>query len=669
MFWGLCDTKQYRPLAVWLREDWRVTNSVGALWRLKLQPMFTRSTRVLFLILAFGPLVAAPLPRQRVANVNAVTQDLQAILRQAGLPTDSVGFEVATTEEGPNRIQIVCEPSGITRLRVAASWREWGPALYYGLQKLGFLFPHPRIQISPGRQQIAAACGSTYEWRPRLEYRGFHLHAIHPNEWVLAFLGNNSAIGEDTIRWLARNGQNVLQVSLLRTTSGSWPGLKRLMEYGHGFGIRFGVAVAFAQFQQKHYLLIPPLRAMTGVGDETILESRLKALAANLPFDFLTVSLGTTEFTPTPFERTLQWIDVANRVLQGEERRLFVNIHVSTGQSHSKYGNFNFLPRFSNSEVGILAHTVMFYGLEDANTPVYGRRDFTDINHLLIDESAKRPVWYFPETSYFVAMDIDVPLLLTDYLLARSADLDHIVEQGIPGHLTFTSGQELGYWLMDWTVALLANEEYRGRPTIGLELLGEDLAVWDKIIRFQNQYIKQEQLIASISSTTPLDEVASHWGHGIHERNLLRELGNSPERLGSEIRKLESAIDHLPSLEGVRNQELRILLQVTWNRIRHAYYLRMALQDGAGAAGTRMLERAEQIRLRSASLMAEIERRYQRYPEAQLFDRQANPTSYEFGYAWPAKVLHFWQREESMVRQRNWNPFFMNIYNLVRILM
>lgn len=639
--------------------------------RLNMLPVFTRFSRVLFLIfLAFGPAVAESLTQQRTANVNTVTQDLRAILGQAGLPPDSIGFEMEATEKGPNRIQIVCEPSGKIRLRVTAASQEWGPAFYYGLQRLGFLFPHPRIQVSPTRQQIAAACGATYEWRPRLEYRGFHLHTSHPNEWVLAFLGNNTAIAEETIRWLARNSQNVLQVSLLRTTSpGAWPGLKRLMQYGHGFGIHFGVALAFAQFQQKNYLLIPPLRAVTGVGDETILESRLKALAASLPFDFVTANLGTTEFTPTPFERTLGWIDAANRVLQREQRRLFVNTHVSTGQTHSRYGNFNFLAQFSDPNVGILAHTVMFYGLRDAYAPVYGRRNFADIDRLMIDESAKRPLWYFPETSYFVAMDIDVPLFLTDYLLARSSDLDHVVQHGIPGHLTFTSGQELGYWLMDWTAALLANEDYKARPTIGLELLGEDLGVWDEILRFQNQYIKQEQLIASIASTTPLDEVASYWGHGIHERRLLRDLACSPERLRREVRKLESAIGRLPDLRGVRNEELRMLLQITWNRIRHAYYLRKALQDGASPAGAEMLERAAQLRRQSASLMADLERSYQRYPEARLFDRQANPTSYEFGYAWPAKTLLFWRREENMVREGNWNPFFMNIYNLVRILM
>ena len=250
---------------------------------------------------------------------------------------------------------------------------------------------------------------------------------------------------------------------------------------------------------------------MTGIGDGTILEERLKRLAGSMPFDFLTGNLGTTEFTSTPFERTLRWMDVANRVLQREGRRLFVNMHVSTGQTHPKYGNYNFLAQFSDPQVGMLAHTVMFYGLEDASAPVYGRRDFRDIERLMIDENPKRPVWYFPETSYFVAMDIDVPLLLTDYLLARSADFDLVADHHISGHLTFTSGQELGYWLMDWTVALLANEEYKGRPTIGLELLGEDLTVWNRIIEFQNRYIKQGKLYAAISSTTPLDELAAMW--------------------------------------------------------------------------------------------------------------------------------------------------------------
>ena len=120
------------------------------------------------------------------------------------------------------------------------------------------------------------------------------------------------------------------------------------------------------------------------------------------------------------------------------------------------------------------------------------------MKEFLLRENGRRPVWYYPETSYFVAMDIDVPLLLTDYLVARSRDLDLLEANRVPGQVTSTTGQELGYWLMDWTTALMVNSEYRGEPWIGLKLLGEDVAAWKKVIEFQTRYFKERGLISML---------------------------------------------------------------------------------------------------------------------------------------------------------------------------
>jgi len=610
------------------------------------------------------------LPRERSARIKAVEDDLAGILAQADLPQNLIDFRVRFKKTGPHTVRIHCPSGGKVRLDVSASAAEWGAAFYYGLQKLGFLFPHPRMRISPSREEILSQCGEAYEWRPRVRYRGFHLHTVHPNEWVSAFLGEERKIGEEIIRWHARNGQNVLEVRMVRYAFGDLEeNFARLIQTAHNLGIHFGVSLSFAMIQQKAVFLIHPWRVLTGIGDHHALRKKLGGFLDAFPVDFVVVNLGTSEFTPTPFERTLGWIETANAVVRQRGRKLFTTVHVSTGQRHPRYGNFNFLPRFSDPSVGVLPHTVMFYGLRDRRAPVYGREDFRDTREFLLEEKERRSVWYYPETSYFIAMDIDVPLFLTDYLLARSDDYDYIAGQGIEGHLNFTTGQEVGYWLFDWTVALLANEENRGRPMIGLELLGEDLGVWRRVLEFQHKHIKKGRLIGMISSTTLLDEVDWFSHEAAHERTLLRELSRRPERLEAELARLEAAIEEMPALEGVRNEELRSLLKVTWNRIFHAYYLRRALRHGLFSAGrARMVNRAGSYRLDSLELMAKVERRFERYPEARLFDEHANPTSYQFGYAWPARELVYWEREESMVRQGIWLPFYKNIYELTRIL-
>jgi len=619
-------------------------------------------------LLLVAPLAALcfDLPTTRPANQDAVRDDLSRIVAKAELPSASLRFEVEAQPTGPNQVSVECPSDVLVTLKVRATQHEWGPTLYLGLRKLGFLFPHPRIQISPGLDELRRQCGQSFEWKPRVRYRGFHMHTAHPSEWVSGFMGANGDIAADTVRWIARNGQNVLELRLLRTAyPEAIPLIQRSIKLSHDLGIHFGLAVSFARIQQKSFHLISPWKAMVGFGEAGHLQTRLDELMGLFDFDFLNINLGTTEFTTTDFDRTLSWINQANAILQADNRQLFNTAHVSSGMKDPRYGNFYFLPRHSDSRVGIFGHTVMFYGLRDKSTPVYGRSDFNDTRALLERERRKRPVWYYPETSYYVGMDIDVPLLLTDYLVARADDYDYVSEIGLPGHITFTTGQELGYWLIDWTVALLADAGLERNPMAGLELLGEDPAVWRPIIEFQTKHIKHGQLIQSISSTTILDEVPSFWHEQVHTRSLLSGLSDNRAQLAEDLARFETVFEEMPPVDGVRNEELRLLLGVTWDRIRHAYYLRKALEFCESCeqrAG--WIRRAEAVRKKSLATMGIVVKDYNRYPAAQVFEQHGNPTSYAFGYGWTARTLHFWEREERMVGESRWFPLFMNIFDL-----
>src|SRR4029077_3453544 len=78
-------------------------------------------------------------------------------------------------------------------------------------------------------------------------------------------------------------------------------------------------------------------------------------------------------------------------------------------------------------------------------------------------ESRKRPIVYYPESSWWLTFDQAVPLYLAPATLdARQWDLGWLsplradrdgAPSGVVGHHLFTSGQEWGYWLVDYCVA------------------------------------------------------------------------------------------------------------------------------------------------------------------------------------------------------------------------
>jgi hypothetical protein len=615
----------------------------------------------------------APAP---IAQLEAVREDFALILRAAGLPADALSLE-QLDRAGPSAgdtVELICRSGGVT-VRVRADDREWPSAAYYGLEKLGFLFPHPRRQISPSASELAQRCGPTYEWKARLKDRGFHLHTEHPSEWTAGFLGGTGTIAEDTVRWLARNRQNVLEVVGLRTHS--LEPLKAPFSLAQRLGIRTGLAVSLASTQQKSLRLFD-----APIGVSSLLASvepdhfcRKAANAASriqkeLDANYLSMEMGSSEFTKLPRRATLECMNSIQEKLNGQGADLFVKVHVSMGQTDPQTGNYNFLPALANPRVGVMPHTVMFYGLDDKHAPVYGRTDLKDMKLFMAAQARKRPTWFFPENSYFLGIDIDMPLLLTNYLKTRSQDIDVLERSGVSGQVVFTTGQELGYWLMDWTAALLTSADSRGNPLAGLDLLGEDHALWTRILDYQNRYIKEAGLLPIISSANGMDELPFiKAAHRVLARRTIKELRRDPAALADERARLEEAVAHIPDVSGVKDEELRLMLDVTFGRVRHALWLRRALQAPKGSSErTADLDAAKAERMAALAEMKTVGEKYSRYPEARLSARERNLTSYHYGYMWPAANLHFWEREERIIREGRSSPFFMNIYNFLSIL-
>ena len=611
-----------------------------------------------------------------------------------------------------NLVEIKCAGKQIS-LHVSAKEEEWGSTFYYGLHKLGFYFPHPRKQISPSRESLYQHCGKTYEWKPRLEFRGYHLHTQHPNEWVSGFFMGETKIATDFIRWVARNGQNIFEVYLLQKKFSLYQDqLRESFALAKNLGISPGIVAGFSYHQQNAQTLVSFISALRGMARESLakffkkrfkdkpvlrhlynfgtvfrgdhdntreIKRSLNKLIELVDFDFLTLEAGTSEFTTTgEYQKAIDWMNLVALDLKTKNKQLFVKVHVPSGHNDQRFGNFNFLPQHTDPAVGVLPHTVYLYGVDDEEAPMYENKNFHHIRDFMIQENKKRPTWFYPETSYFIVMDIDHPLFLTDYLITRSNDIDLLEKNSVRGQINFTTGHELGYWLMDWTTALLAFDDYRGDPLAGIKLLGEDPKVWQDILDFQNKYFKQKQLIPLLTSPNFQDEIPEEglkvlggaatipYAGQIHDRVLLSELEGQKAQAQREADQLKEAWAARPSLDGVKDTELKALLNVTWLRIMHSYHVRKALtfdhipgRKGRASARSTFIANAKDVRMQALKHITYVKENHSRYPESRIFQKWRNPTAYDYGYGYHAQRLYYWERDEEMVRRKKYSPWFM----------
>lgn len=619
---------------------------------------FIRLTCILCFTLSFSVLGREKL-RAISAKEDVINRDLNQILRKADL-TGAVSYEHVF--EYGDYARIVCRNDKIN-IKVYSLSKEWSSTFYYALQKLGFLFPHPRMQISPDRKQMLKQCGKKYTWKPALEYRGFHLHTQHPNEWVHGFLQNKTEIATDTVRWLARNQQNVFDLTLLRMPSEKiFKRLKEPFKLAKSFGIHAGVTVGMAFHQQNAYKLVSIIGSLSDDISRREISRNLSKILDNIDISYINVESGSSEFTPVNYDRTLKWLNQIAKIAKKRNVKVLTKVHISSNQKNEKYGNYNYLPSFASNDVGILPHTVFYYSLNDKIAPMYGNQNFHSMRDFMLKEKNKRRTWYYPETSYFIAMDIGLPLYFTEYLRGRSEDMKFISDNGIEGQLNFTTGHELGYWLFDWSVALYNNLDYKFDPLIGLKLLGESTDIMKAHLEFQKKYFTDEQLVSVITFQNFGDELFP--SHAIHERILIKDLVENKNEIERQIYKLARALEQVPTTEGIKNEEIKIMLDITYHRIEHALFVRKAMLSKKDE----YLKEASIIRKKAQVLMDQFVEKYDRYPEAKIFSKNKNLSAYQWGYGYTARNLHHWEREEMKIKGDDFSAFFMNVYDPLDIV-
>ncbi|PKL79756.1 MAG: hypothetical protein CVV27_01405 [Candidatus Melainabacteria bacterium HGW-Melainabacteria-1] len=180
-------------------------------------------------------------------------------------------------------------------------------------------------------------------------------------------------------------------------------------------------------------------------------------------WDEISWNLGTSEFTPANDDQTIEMMNSAARYLRERypQVRTVVSSHTPIHPHSEKYDTPYFdLVKHADPGMGLMSHTVQAYSLTD-NANVYGSKTFEHKLKVMYETGKDRFDVYYPETSYWLGVDSDLPLFLPVYALNRAHDMAMI--RKLPhtdGQMTFTTGFEWGYWLNDYlTGRLQANPE------------------------------------------------------------------------------------------------------------------------------------------------------------------------------------------------------------------
>lgn len=583
----------------------------------------------------------------------------------------------------------------------------------YGLlqEKLGFRFYHPRESIIPSLKNWPLPERFSFAGSPRFEKRGFHLHTQHPIELTEQLTNplhpNAFEDVKSYIDWLARNGQNTFQFFLLREVDRkTWPAHARsIVEYAHRRGIRCGIEISLSMIQQQAFQTITLLRPYPSYQrqvDDTL------AWLFQAPWDY--VSLDVTLGEHLPFlDKLLP--DVQMHIEQQVEKRYGARLMYATHVICSKDGTKVRRPKRPNS--GIMIHTVMCYSASETKAPVYGNQNQRFMLEAAIAESKQRETWYWPESSYWVGFDTSVPLLLLPYLDVRWSDMETMSALGVSGHLTFSSGWEWGYWLIDWSIARWSwqlKDNGRVRPTSPLSRLAELnndrklLQLMGQALSLQNSYLKDKELLRFMAALTPFSELPHPFDKPFQPEPKFRyawllnnatpaeasqalaqpltDLETYALHMGEIVNQLESRIEQLRGAGQIGETQFKLLsefergLRVTSLRASHrALTLRALLAKRGEHAGSidhsrasvPLLARARLVRQQAQSLVQRQEIIY-RYPLDQVARRRVSMTAYLFGYLYPASRLYFWEREEEQVAHERFDALFMNLWDVRRTL-
>jgi hypothetical protein len=431
-----------------------------------------------------------------------------------------------------------------------------------------------------------------------MKLRGFSPHLYHPIPLSVAFHNPSDKHFEmikEYLDWLVKNKQNYVIFPMLELDKKNKylpirdenkPKFKewvtfanKIVNYAHKRGIKISIKLAFANFVSANSFAIDPFKAM---GQSIDLDNRWKEIKKvekntnskefkdklereynellkkyseedfkdikKLVDDFMQISwdeitwhLGTSEFSPTNDDLTINWMNDTYKYIKTNYPNvdMAVRSHVPPKPFSEKYNDSYFhLIKFANSGINELIHTVQAYSLTDY-APVYGTGNFEHKLKYLFFANPERKEIYYPESSYWVTYDVDIPMFLPVYILNRKQDIDIVKKiDHLDGHATFTTAWEWGYWFNDYISA-----QMQVSPEKSLhELLNESFTIFGKaqtplVELFKDVMITQQKLLLDKNLHKYMKGVSWLTDFGITLKNnplvntFIEGTNSTPERL------------------------------------------------------------------------------------------------------------------------------------------
>ncbi len=626
--------------------------------------------------------------------------------RSADPGTDGPAIVIRTEQRceelGDGGYALAADPDGLPRIDLDAC-TDIGAiyGLYHVAQDLGVRYHHPEETFTPpADESLELPLG--YDGTPELPgfaLRGFHEHTQHPipaSDFYLRPSDEHRSFASNYIRWLARNRQNAMTWHMLKTVEldGWFPYIADIIEEAHEWGVSVGVVTSYVDQQQNNFRLIVE---ESDQDDEAQLRAALDRFV-DAGFDFVVTQIGSSEFTKPADADVLRWLDQTADHLGESDVRHFAWIHTTCDLEDDEGGFFFHLPLQASEDVGAWVHTTMFYDLAHP-APVYGCQDFSQQVDFLAAADGERAQIYFPESSWWLGFDINLPLVLPITGWTRAHDIAEVLpDHDVEGHITFTSGREWTYWQYDhfltratwdrdvsWSdyLAWIAPMYGEHGPAVAVALdawtalqrrhfLDEDPLIFFYLAGERRQ--DELGIQAGILARRPKipfsdvvgwdDEAFSAWEEGDLAR--LHAIHYDYEFV---LQDLPAPVGESDEASAVLYRELHDGLTVYLRRIEHA----IALYEGAADVRRWVVERSRgddagpdvreaaladaEAHLADAratsddvsAMLVAAESRY-RYPLALVArDKPETMTSYPFGYLAETSSAHFWTRRDDQL--------------------
>ena len=579
---------------------------------------------------------------------------------------------------------------------------------FFMSEVLGFVYLHPEELIIPAFNSEIFNNDFTVEANSLFASRGFHLHTLHPIEmthFLFDFSEEHKKYIKNYITHLVRLGQNTVQFYLLERTDLSVfiPYITEIIEYAHSKGVSVGVMLSLYRIQQYSYRLLK-LSQLFNINE--FVRRHIDAIL-EAPFDYIVIETPLGEFLPDLMRLLPATVKkIEEYITYKKNIPLYYSKHI-VKKDHIVMEPADKTKKQKTSKANFLFRTVMCFSLFDDPLGAYENEDFSFVYREMKAYRDKRGVNFWPTIAYWVSFDNSVPLFLFPYFRARFIDVQLCKELHINGHILFSSGFEWGGFLIElaaagYTWEIKKNGEVLyGEPLSFLQRLLTDkglLDVIENIYNCTNEYLMRERLLPHITGEDPFIDfpvfnhifqprptfTIKYIRHKIRANELkdfiklMRSLKDYAKSLSDEL----TVFEHILSQKKINDKgfeyklcnEMYNYIVVLHLRILHkiniyyaAVYGRLKKQKRLPFKSKRYLVRAKRCRLKALTIIGKVTENF-RYKKAYIYGQGANKTSYEFSYFYPASVLFFWEREEKKLLHNRFNPFFMKLWNFLKIL-